>query len=565
MGVGATNVSARVAASLGDDGPVSIDFKAGLDVPKAGVIVALPALLSMGLLRHTREHFEEFKGYYGLASFFLLLAYMALARVKSVEALRYEPPGEWGKILGLDRIPEARTLREKIKYLVKEGEPESWSSALCRDWMESFPEQATAFYIDGHFRVYHGHETKLPKHYVSREKLCLRGCADYWVNTMDGQPFFVTYQAIDPGLIQVLEQQILPQLEKDVPNQPTKEELENDPHLHRFSLIFDREGYSPRLMRDLKERRIACFTYRKSPGEKWPEDEFSSYEVKLVSGEITTMQLAERGTLLGSKKSEEVWVREVRRLGTFGHQTSIITTDYTSDLTRVCASMFARWCQENYFKYMKENFGLDKLVDYAKEKTPDTINAVNPEYKRIDSEVRSKSQILSRKKAKLGTLELTGPYAEGPYTFSLESAELFQEILELEECVDELKQKKKKTPRHIPFSELPEEQQFARLSTGGKHFLDTIKMVAYRAETAMVQILREKMARKDDVRALLRAIYRSEADLLPDLEAETLTIRLHRSANQATDKAVEFLLQELTDTQTIYPGTNLRIICELVS
>src|SRR5664279_577300 len=108
---------ARLAVSVGMGGENGIapEFVPSLDVTGGGVLLALPALLAVGLLRHTDRHFELPNGYYSLYSIFLLLGFLALARIRSLEQLRYEAPGEWGKLLGLDRVPEVRTLREKIK------------------------------------------------------------------------------------------------------------------------------------------------------------------------------------------------------------------------------------------------------------------------------------------------------------------------------------------------------------------------------------------------------------------------------------------------------------------
>jgi len=90
-------------------------------------------------------------------------------------------------------------------------------------------------------------------------------------------------------------------------------------------------------------------------------------------------------------------------------------------------------------------------------------------------------------------------------------------------------------------------------------------MVAYRAETAMVHVLRDVLSRHDDVRSLLRAIYCNEADLLPDYQAGTLTVRLHHLATRSSDDAIRHLCSELTATETIFPETNLRLIYELGS
>ena len=160
----------------------------------------LPALLASGLLRRTDQHFHLPDGYYGLQSLFLLLGFMALCRVKSIEQLRYDAPGEWGQLLGLDRVPEVRTVREKIALLSKQQQAAVWNAALSQDWMQELPEQTAAFCVDGHVRVYHGEHTTLPRHYVARQKLCLRATTDYWVNALDGRPFFLINKAVDPGL-----------------------------------------------------------------------------------------------------------------------------------------------------------------------------------------------------------------------------------------------------------------------------------------------------------------------------------------------------------------------------
>jgi hypothetical protein len=149
--------------------------------------------------------------------------------------------------------------------------------------------------------------------------------------------------------------------------------------------------------------------------------------------------------------------------------------------------------------------------------------------------------------------------------FAQRKADLQDNIAQLQTEAAELKAKRKATNKHITYAELPEAAQFDRLSTQSKHLVDTVKMIAYRAETAMVQIVRQKMKRHDDARSLLRAIYSTEADILPDPQAKTLTIRLHPLANQSSDNAISHLCDQLNQTETIFPGTELRLIYELVS
>ena len=145
-----TRTAERVAASIGALGSAPIQFGAACDVPKGGVLLALPSLLAAGLLRHTAELYQLPNGFYGIASIFLLLAMMGLARIKSIEQLRFVAPGEWGNLLGLDRIPEVRTLRHKLEILCQQtGRAMRWNTALARDWIAGQGESEMVFYVDG--------------------------------------------------------------------------------------------------------------------------------------------------------------------------------------------------------------------------------------------------------------------------------------------------------------------------------------------------------------------------------------------------------------------------------
>ncbi len=561
--MGATNTEGRLLASIFRAGPVDPDFSSSFDVPNGGVLLGLPTLLSMGLLRHTDKYFELPNGYYRLDSIFLLLAFMALARIKTIESLRYCAPGEWGKLLGLDRIPEARTLRNKVKLLTEDNQASQWGGDLSRDWMGMFPETTGVLYIDGHVRVYNGSQTELPRHYVARQKLCLRATTDYWVNAMDGQPFFMVNKAVDPGLLTMLEEEIIPRLEHDVPNQPSLFELEEEWLVPRFTLVFDREGYSPDFMlRMWRERRIACLTYHKYPGDAWPASEFHEHKVPLVSGQIVDMKLAERGTFLSGK----LWIREFRKLTKSGHQTAIISTDYTRDLITSAAAMFARWSQENFFKYMRENYNLDRLIDYSTEEIPETTKVVNPLYREADGEVRKQAAQLARKRCECNGIVLCDDIEPDKVeAYETQKQALQEEVESMEQMLEELKVCRRETPQHVMLSDLPEEDQFRKLGMKSKYFIDTIKLIAYRAETTMVNIARQTMSHLEEARSLVRSLYMTEADILPDHEAKKLTVRLHQPATRCSAITIENLCQELNATNTKFPGTDFRLIYELVS
>ena len=565
MGNAATRSLERVAAAMGALESAPIEFQASCDVAQGGVLLALPALLAAGLLRRVPEFYQLPNGFYGIESVFLLLALMALARIRSLEQLRYQAPGEWGKLLGLDRIPEVRTLRAKLKLLCQDmGRAMRWNTELAKEWIARQNDADLYFYCDGHVRVYHGDQTALPRHYVARERLCLRATTDYWVNAMDGQPFLYVNKEVDPGLIATLTQDVVPWLEANVGKTPEQERrLAEDARAHWFTLVYDREGYSPELFAKMKKKRIAILTYHKFPQEDWRKEEFQLHSVELPGGETVTMQLAERGSQL----SNNLWLREIRKLTESGHQTSILTTNFQAPMLTLAVSLFARWSQENFFRYMREHYGLDHLIEYGTEPIPDAISVVNPAWRKLDGQIRSQAGRRHRLAAQFGALTLsedpTEPQVQG---FQRRKGNLQEEIQVLDLEIAKLKQLRKQTEHHIPVKSLPEADRFTRLRTECKHFIDTVKMIAYRAETSMAALLREHMARgSDDARALLRQIFETEADLTPDLAANTLTVRLHHLTQAAHDQAIEQLLGDLNATQTAFPGTQLTLVFKLGS
>jgi len=173
----------------------------------------------------------------------------------------------------------------------------TWSNDLAREWMAAQPEHDGVDYADGHGRVYHGKLAALPHRYVARQKLCLRGTTDYWINALDGRPFFLVSRPVDPGLLEVLRTDIVPRLLADAPGQPTTAALAAAPLRHRFTLVFDRAGYSPEFFAAMKVLRVAILTDHKFPGDDWAVEEFTPHELVLANGGKVTLSLAERGTL----------------------------------------------------------------------------------------------------------------------------------------------------------------------------------------------------------------------------------------------------------------------------
>jgi prepilin-type processing-associated H-X9-DG protein len=557
MGTACTRADERVAAAMGLVERATARFEAGHDVQMAGLLAGLPALCANGLLTGLGKHLHLPKGFYSALHILLTLGFMALGRIRRPEGLRHVPPGELGKVIGLDRVPEVRTLREKIALMAVTGNPAAWMKELAKSWMENDPGEAGYLYVDGHVRVYHGDKANLPRRYVSRERLCLRGTTDYWVNDAIGRPFFVISKAVTEGLAESLVKDIVPGLLASVPRQPTADELDNDPLLHRFVIVFDREGATHSLLSALWKHRIGAMTYRKNVKDVWPESEFVEQEVAVPGGGGHRMRLAVRETRISAAK-DSIPVTEVRRLSASGHQTAIVTTARRLGNIAIASRMFARWSQENFFAYMMQHYDIDGLIEYGTEPLPGTSVVVNAQWRDRDKAVR-KTRLIERKlQADLARQTLR----DGDEIHK--KAEAVEAIQAVQAELVRLRAERKATPRKVTIDSLPKDQRPTQLPPLNKMLCDAVKMIAYRTETALVALLRRHLKKDEEARALVRALFVTSADIEPNDAANTLTVRIHRMAAPVHDKAITALLEDLTQLRFRHPETGAKIIYSLV-
>ena len=562
MGMGCTDVGLRLAASFGRLCGAPSVFLCARALADGGVLCAVPALVANGLYKHRADLPRPDEGrsfYYDLTHVMTLLAFMSLLRIKTVEALRREAPEEKGALLGLDRIPEAKCLRERLASLsADKAAVEAWSRSMSRMWMSSSPDMTGMLYVDGHVRAYYGEKAVLPRRFFSRMRLCLRGITDYWVNDMGGRPFFYVERQTTEGLLAVLREELVPRLLEDIPRQGDAEAGGGI----RFTLVFDREGYSPVFFHEMWTRhRVACLTYRKRVDDTWPAEEFTPHAVRLANGAEERMMLAERRIVLKCGRREDapsLEAREIRRLTDSGHQTSIVTTNMELSVADTASGMFARWCQENFFHYMEEQFALDALAGSTTTDFPCGKTMVNPARKEADRLCRVSQGKLDRKKAEYATVDLAA--AERSQKQQEErvqrKAKLAEEVRNLEQDVAKAKERRKGIPKRIAYDKLPESERFKGLEPTRKTLLDTVRMVAYRAETAMASTAKEFLSAPDTVRSWIRALMLSPADIVPDEKEKTLEVRVYPLGEERMNRMTAKLMETLNETLTPFPGTD---------
>ena len=336
-------------------------------------------------------------------------------------------------------------------------------------------------------------------------------------------------------------------------------------------LVFDREGYSYELFAFLLAQRIAFCTYNKYVKEEWPEDEFTDCEMITPDGETETIQLAERQTVLCAKKEkgepqQQITVREIRKRTVSGHQTSIITTNYILSVVKIALLMFSRWCQKNFFKYMVESFGIDSIVSYLKNPLPDMSQVTNPQYKELERQYKSITTRINNRKLKYAAISLQNKELSMRKIerYIKKKSELQFEIENFEKQRMAIAEQKNGVEKKILFKDLDENQKFQTSVNERKFFLDTIKIIAYRAKTALCNIIKKKMTAQEQARMLIRKIYASNADIQTDETNALLIVKIHRTNHWVDDNILEYLCEHLNDTHTTFPATNLTCLFKLV-
>ncbi len=531
----------RLLAYLGlleDAAPV---FRAGERVPHAGVLCALPALVDSGIFTLARDIYGSLgPAFYGLRTTLVALLLMGLLRIKRPEGLKEHPPDDLGRLLGLDRVFEVKTLRRKLARLAALGRAATFGRALAARRVADRGAVIGFLYVDGHVRVYHGKRT-LPKTHVARMRLAMPATTDYWVNDVAGQPLFVVTAEANASMTKMLPRLL--------------EEVRALVGARRVTIVFDRGGYSPKLFRTLVADNVDILTYRKGRSRRVARSHFRLHEA-VLDGQRVSYRLADQGVrFLGG----QLRLRQVTRLSDDGHQTPILTSRRDLSAAEVAFRMFERWQQENFFKYLREEYALDALVDYAV--VPDNPERDVPNPKRIA--LTAKLQ-----QARAAVEQLTAEYGAGAFLnpeharpimrgFKIAHASLALRLRDALKRVTALERARVAMPKRIPVR-LVAPKGVVKLAPERKLLTNLIKMVAYQAESDLVSLVGPHYTRTaDEGRTLIQNALMSAADL--EVTADELRVTLAPLNAPHRTRAIAALCHELNNRDTRFPGSCLRL------
>ncbi|HEU4727468.1 MAG TPA: helix-turn-helix domain-containing protein [Kofleriaceae bacterium] len=531
----------RLLAKLGLLNDAAPLFRAGERVPRAGVLLALPAIRHSGVVEIARDVYGAIgPAFYGLRTTIVALVFLALLRIKRPEALKEHAPPELGRLLGLDRAPEVKTLRRKLARLAGLGRATEFGRQLAARRVQHFGDAMGFLYVDGHVRAYHG-KRELPKTHVARMRIAMPATTDYWVNDASGEPLFVVTAEANTGLVKML-----PTLCTDI------RALVGD---RRVTIVFDRGGWSPRLFQKLIADGFDILTYRKGNARKRLRWEFREHRAVLDGREVA-YQLADHSILLGGKLE----LRQVVRLSDDGrHQTQVVTSRRDLPAIEVAYRMFERWRQENFFKYLRDEYALDALVDYQLEPADPHRDVPNPARAALDAQLRAaRAQIISLS-ARYGIEAMANRESRRRTMrgFKIATASLARPVREALRRYATLEARRAKVPRRIPVGDVVD-GDVVKLSAERKHLTDVIKMVAYQAETNLVRQIAPHYHRADDeARTLVQSMLANTGDIA--VTATELRVTFVPLSSPHRTAVLAALCAELDALAPRFPGTRLRV------
>jgi hypothetical protein len=221
--------------------------------------------------------------------------------------------------------------------------------------------------------------------------------------------------------------------------------------------------------------------------------------------------------------------------------------------------MFERWRQENFFKYMREEFLLDALVDYQVEPEDPTRSIPNPERRALDKQIRTARADLAKLDREYGAAALDNAEQRRPTMRGFKSAygRVGERLRTARARVAKLLEQRRDVARRVEVRDLGE-RAVVKLATERKHLTDIIKMLAYQAESDLVALLRPSYARVDqEGRTLLHELFAAAGDI--HVSDRELHITLAPLSSPHRTLAAQALCERLDQTATIFPGSRLRV------
>jgi len=523
--------------------------------PLAGLFLAVPALAATGLLSCAHSVYGGLpNGFYSLDTMLCESVFRALlGEARAEGATRIDPPA-LGRVLGLDRAPEVKTIRRKIGLLAGAGKADEWIAAMAARHVQAHPEQAAVLYVDGHVRAYQG-TRRIAKTHVPRLKFPAPATVETWVTDAAGDPLLVVLAQPAASLAAEL-RRLLPELRATVGDD------------RRVLVGFDRGGWSPALFADLDAAGFDTLTWRKGKTADIDEHQFTEHTHIDERGHTHTWRLADTEVTLditeGPRAGEVVGMRQISLFdATRTRQMHILTTRADLPAGEVRYRMGSRWRQENHYRYARMHFDLDSHDTYRCSDDDPGRMVPNPAKKPAYQQVEKARRTVQHAET-IADRELLAVSSPPPGVTTVLTNRMIDtinaDVHAAETALHAALDTHKEIPARLPLAEVHPGQQV--LDTETKLIHHAIRIAAYNTAQSLARAILTATGytrADDEAHTLIRTALAGSGDIIPDHDTGTLHIRLDPLPAPRHTAAINELCNVLNDTNTVYPGTNLTL------
>jgi hypothetical protein len=543
-------------------------FAPAARAPLAGLLLAIPALEATGLLYFATKVFGCLRnGIHGLDTMLVEGVLRALAGQPRAEGATRVDPVALGRVLGLDRAPEVKTIRRKITALAATGRAEELLAAMAATHVarldKTNPDLTAVLYVDGHVRAYQGGR-KVAKTHLSRLKFPAPATVGTWVSDDAEDPVLVVMA--QPGASLAMElRRLLPDLRAAVGDD------------RRVLVGFDRGGWSPALFAHMDAQGFDVLTWRKSLAENLDPDLFTDLTyvdetgrshqwrvgdttVDLPTGDEQVFTMRQVSLIVANNKTG----RETRGQAST-RQIHILTTRADLSVEQVIYRIGSRWRQENYFRYARMHLDLDSHDAYATTEDDPTRLVPNPAKKKAHRVVLAARARYERSLATTDAAILDALSPTPGQTVLITNADhdrLTEHLRDAETDLDTAQEAHRAVPARLPLGQVNPGQQVLDVQT--KLISHAIRIAAFNTATTLARAIRVHTgyARANhEAHALIRQALSGSGDIDPD--DGSLTVHLDPLPTARATAAIAQLCEHLTSTQTCYPGTDLLLRYEV--
>lgn len=501
-----------------------------------GLALYYPALAAVGLVDAARSVFAlPRSARFGVRATTLCLFFMTILSKTTIEAAKHLRRAEFGAMIGVERAPCVKTLRRKLAALVAQGAAGELGVRLARRWVDIGLVGNAYLYVDGHMKVYTGKKS-LQAVWHSQRQMPVPGINTYFVGDGNGRPLLFVSEDISPNLAKAM-----PRLVGAI-----REVLGE----RRFCLVFDRGGFDGKLFSWLVGEGIDFITYQRGHPEL-PAEAFARRQVRFEGRRVRLWVTEDHAWVNGKGPWRRVVVKSRR-----GQQVPILTSlGPQAAPVRVACVMFARWRQENFFKYMRARQGLDEIVSYlADPADPDSV-IPNPARAAADRRIAEARRQLNALRAQLGKAALEPDRGRSLRGLKIGQRGAVATMRELQAQIDALNSERKALPARVRVEDAGIDRQVMRGEA--KAIVDRIKISAYNAEEWLLDRLMAHYPNAHDARDLLRSFARLSGTV--ETTPGRVTVKLDPPDTPAHRRALRALVKELNATGVTFPGTDVAV------